>query len=144
MWPLTRVKWLLPTQHWLIPLKFFGTSNCYTHSVAVEWHVQCPLVPGSFWANRVGQDPSDSKSNRLHVHIFRFCFFYSFEVYSIDSSILIGKFLEVSNFNRLFLKLMGWSHRAVPTPSVGISGCNSEKSGGPSSISWHNPQQFHG
>ena len=27
------------------------------------------------------------------------------------------------------------SHRAVPTPSVGISGCNSEKSGGPAFIS---------
>ena len=31
--------------------------------------------------------------------------------------------------------LRGWSHRAVPTPSIGISGCNREKHGGPSSIS---------
>ena len=30
---------------------------------------QCP---GSFWAIIVGQDPSDSKLNRLHVDIFRF------------------------------------------------------------------------
>ena len=53
----------------------------------------------------VCQDPSDSKSNQLHVDIFRFCL-YSFEVlYSIDSSKMISKFPEVSNFNRLFLKL---------------------------------------
>ena len=37
-------------------------------------------LPGSFWALvRVGQDPSDSKSNRFHVDIFRFRF-HSFEV----------------------------------------------------------------
>jgi hypothetical protein len=29
---------------------------------------------GSFWAYIVSQDASDSKSNRLHVDIFRFCF----------------------------------------------------------------------
>ena len=50
----------------------------------------------------VGQDSSYSKSNRLHVDIFRFCF-HSFEVYFIDSSIIIGNSHKVSNFNRLFL-----------------------------------------
>ena len=40
---------------------------------------------GSFWAYIVGQDNSDSKSNRLHVDILRFCS-HSFEVYSIYSS----------------------------------------------------------
>ena len=57
------------------------------------------------WAYRVGQDPSASKSNRLHVHIFRFGCFHSFDVYYVDSSRMIGKSLEVFNFNRLFLKL---------------------------------------
>ena len=47
-------------------------------------------VPGKF-LGIVGQDPSeDSSSNQLHVDIFRFCF-HSFEVYSIDSSKMIGK-----------------------------------------------------
>jgi hypothetical protein len=46
----------------------------------------------------------ESKSSRLHVDIFRFCF-HSFELYAIDSSILIGNSPEISNFNRLFLKL---------------------------------------
>ena len=54
----------------------------------------------------VGQDPSDFKSSRLHVDIFRFAFFYSFEVYSsMDSSKMISNSFEVSNFNQLFLKL---------------------------------------
>ena len=57
----------------------------------------------SFWAYRVGQDPSDSKSNRLHVDIFRFWCFHSFEVCSIDSSKMIGKFPTVLNLNQLFL-----------------------------------------
>jgi len=42
-------------------------------------------VPGKFLGilYMLGQDPSDSKSNRLHVHIiFRF-YFHSFEVSSI-------------------------------------------------------------
>ena len=53
----------------------------------------------------VGQDPSDSKPNRLHVDIFRFCF-HSYEVYSsIDSSTMIVNSLKLSNFNGLFLKL---------------------------------------
>ena len=48
------------------------------------WHIS--RVGGLYI---VGQGPSDSKSNRLHVHIFRCCF-DSFEVYSIDSSKRIG------------------------------------------------------
>ena len=60
-------------------------------------------VPGKFLAI-VGQDPSDSKSSRLHVDIFRFCF-HSCEVCSTDSAEMIDNSPEVSNFNRLCLKL---------------------------------------
>ena len=59
-------------------------------------------MPGKlvFGAYRgVGQDPSeDSKSNRLNVDIFWFCF-HSFEAYPIDSNKMISKFPEVLNFN---------------------------------------------
>ena len=48
----------------------------------------------SFWAYRVCQDPSDSKSNWLHVHIVWFSF-HSFEVDSIDSSKMMGNSPEL-------------------------------------------------
>ena len=54
----------------------------------------------------VGQHPSDSRSSRLHVDIFWFCCFHSFdEVYSsIDSSEMMGiSPAEVSNFNCLVI-----------------------------------------
>ena len=54
----------------------------------------------------VGEDPSDSKSNWLHVDIFRFCSHSFDEVYSsTDSSKMIGNSPEFSNSTRLFLKL---------------------------------------
>ena len=40
----------------------------------------------------------------LHVNIFRLCF-YLLEVYSIDSSTMIGNPTEISNSNRSFLQL---------------------------------------
>ena len=63
----------------------------------------CVTVLGKFLGID-SQDRSDSKSNRLHVDIFQFCF-HSFEVNSLDSSKMISKFLEVLNFNWLFLLL---------------------------------------
>ena len=50
----------------------------------------------------IRQGPSDFKSNRLHVDIFRFRFIH---LRYMDSSKMIGKFPAVSNLNRLFLKL---------------------------------------
>jgi hypothetical protein len=63
-------------------------------------------MPGRFLGiYLVGQDPSDSKSTRLHVSMLWICF-PLFEVYSsIESSKMIGNPFEVSNFDRLFLKL---------------------------------------
>ena len=61
-------------------------------------------VPGKV-LGIVGQDPCDSKPNRLHVDIFRCCL-HSFEVYSsLDSSRMIRYSPKVPNFNRSFLKL---------------------------------------
>ena len=80
--------------HLTVLISSTSKSNLHTYSP----------VPGKF-LGIVGQEPSDSKSSWLHVDIFRFCF-HSFEVYFfIDSSKMIGNFPEVSNFNRLFLKL---------------------------------------
>jgi type III secretory pathway component EscR len=69
--------------------------------VYVSWWL-C-VVPRKF-LGIVGQDSSDSKSSRLHVDNLM-VLLYSFEVHSMDSSITIGTYLEVSNFNRFFLKL---------------------------------------
>ena len=67
----------------------------------------------------VSQDPSDSKSNRLHVDIFRF-FSYSFEVYSIDSSQLVGDSPEslqlqpvISQTKPVHMQLTAGSSQAV-------------------------------
>ena len=73
----------------------------------------CLSVRGKF-LDIVSQDPSDSKSNRLHVDIFWFCF-PSFEVlYFIDSSKMIGNPPEVANFNWLFLKLNWFIYKYPP------------------------------
>ena len=50
----------------------------------------------------IGQDPSVSKCDRLHIDIFRFSF-TDLKVYSVDSSKLIGNFPEVLNLNGLIL-----------------------------------------
>ena len=86
---------------------YYDSLHFYLHNGWVYVNTQIPRLLGAVpkeFLSRVGQDTSDSKSNRLHVDIFRLCF-HSFEVYSIDSSKMIGKFPEVLNFNRLFRKL---------------------------------------
>ena len=68
----------------------------------------------------VGQDPSDSKSSRLHVDIvFRYCFHSLEEVYSsIDSSKMIGNSpLKSPTSTRYFSNSTGSSvtnHRLFP------------------------------
>ena len=63
-------------------------------------------MPGKFWGI-IGQDPSDSNPAGYMLTSFRLKCFHSFEeVYSsIDSSKMIGNSPELSNFDRLFLKL---------------------------------------
>ena len=60
-------------------------------------------MPGKF-LGMVGQDPSDSKFGQLHVDILR-SYFYLFEIYSKNSSKMIGNSPEASNFNQWFFKL---------------------------------------
>ena len=82
----------------------YGTNT--NDELLQDWeeHISIVYTNARKFLGIVGQDPSDSKSNQLHVDIFWFCF-NSFEVYSIDSSKMIGNSLEISNFNLLFLKL---------------------------------------
>jgi hypothetical protein len=71
------------------------------HSIQ-KW-VSLPPVPGKF-LDIVGQDPSNSKSNRLHVDIFRFCFIHLKYIPRIPLKRSVS-FMKPLNFNRLFLKL---------------------------------------
>lgn len=51
-----------------------------------------------------GEDPSPSKSHRLHVEIFFRVFRHSFKVYSLDSSHTMGKcFPKSSTSTNYFL-----------------------------------------
>ena len=52
----------------------------------------------------IGQNPSVSKPNRVTCR-HPLVFLYEFEVYFMYSSETIGSFVEVLNFNRVFLKL---------------------------------------
>ena len=68
---------------------------------AIDFLSVCDQCPGRF-LGIIGQNPSVSKSNQLHVVVFWFSFIY-IEVYSIDSSKMIGTFcFEVlfGTFNR--------------------------------------------
>ena len=81
--------------------QFHGHGSWLVCEVALRVGLDYGSVPGRI---EHGQDPSVSKSNRLHVDIFRF-FFINLRYILINSSKMIGKFPEVLNFNRLFLKL---------------------------------------
>ena len=73
-----------PSNHW----ETFTRIPSITEKDSWRGCLWIGAVPGKF-LGIVGQGPSDSRSNRLHVDIFRFCF-HSFEVYFIDSSRMIG------------------------------------------------------
>ena len=88
------------TQYWVCS-SFFGFSN----ELRDVGH-QCP---GSLWAYQVGQDPSDSKANWLHVDIHLPVLLSFIWGIFIDSSKIIDNFLEVLNFNWLFLNSTGSS-----------------------------------
>ena len=93
----------LPTKKTWVMLHTLSTTLNRPNGVSHNNFVVSTLVPGKF-LGIVSQDPSDSKSNWLHVDIFWFCF-YSFEVYLIDSFRMMSRSLKVSNFNWLLLKV---------------------------------------
>ena len=95
-------------------------NNIHIPYIHVIWWTGA--VPGHF-LGIVRQDPNDSTSDRSHVDIFRFCF-HSFEVYSRDSSKMIGKFPEVLNFNRLFLELNRFTCNQPPVLPGHRTGAN--------------------
>ena len=70
----------------------------YTQSLSISSYLRiCMYISAREVSGHilVHQDPSDSESNRLHVHIFRFWCFHSFAVwYSTDSYKMMGKFLK--------------------------------------------------
>ena len=55
-----------------------------------------------------------------------------------------NNWVDDTKYHKQWYNVRGWSHRPTQTPSVGISGCQNVKNGGPTSISQHNPHQFHG
>jgi len=103
-----------------------STESCPKISpiIGPHTHIFFPgAVPGGKFLGRVGQDPSASKSNQLHVDIFRFGF-HSLEVYSsIDSSEIIGNPPEVSTPTGYFLNSIGSSvtNRRLSLSSAPVS-----------------------
>ena len=77
-----------------LSLKIWDGPYLYLFQSLMQWS-------GRFLGIITGWDPSVCKSNRLPLDILQF----SFIKYPIDSSIMIGNFLAVLKFNRLFLKL---------------------------------------
>ena len=71
----------------------------------------------------IGQNPSVSKSTKLHVDIFRFVFINLRYTFS-KSSRLTGSFYDILNFNWLFLKLNQFicNQRSVSSPRS-LLGC---------------------
>jgi hypothetical protein len=92
---------------------FVGLEN-----ITMEWlrfKLRSRPVPGKC-LGIAGQDPSDSKSNRLHVGIFRLCF-HSCEVYSIVPLKWSGTLLKSQTSTNSFSNSTGSSvTNTFPTP----------------------------
>ena len=73
---------------------------------------QIGVVSGMVFGHNIGQDPSVSNSNRLHVDIFRF-FLISFRYVLWILLVLFGDFREVLNFEWLFFKLNRFIYKAL-------------------------------
>ena len=107
----TQILPLLPLLESLMAVKLVNNDSCFVqfvmiflckHVIFVEL-IQLTIMHGNF-QGIVGQDPSDSKFNWLHVDIFQFRFIH-LRYYSIYSFKMIGHSPKVQNFNWLFLKL---------------------------------------
>ena len=114
--------------------RVFCNHDSFRFKVAYQfnWKVGSSAREGGFWAYSVGQDPSDSKSKRLHVEIFRFCCFHSFEeVYSIDSSKMVGKSPQVlmhfTSSDGYFSNLTQWFGRILGITGWDPSVCRSHR-----------------
>ena len=66
---------------------------------------------------------------------------FHYQKFKVDPYIYIERYRTLTPYGT---NTRGWSHWPIRTPSIDISDCNSVKSGGSTSISQHNPQQFHG
>ena len=123
------IMWNIP--HMYIECDEYSVEYCHPHRTLLWlcimlstfnypeefWELSCS-VPWKF-LGIVGQDPSDSKSSRLHVDSFRFCS-HSFKVYSTDSSKIVGNSPWVSSFNRFICNQLSvlpgrWSCRPIYT-----------------------------
>ena len=110
MWEITEgdtkfcytLKLVLPEEYEVSKCRNLSMQVLFTSSRVSEW--RRPL-PGKF-LGIVGRDLSDSKSSWLHVDIIVFCFIHSNTPrMNIVSFKVTSNYLEVFNFDRLFLKL---------------------------------------
>ena len=103
--------WFLNMVHYhfiLISLRAHQLQNwtSISHATAKFGYLSRQSLENFFWGI-ISRDPSVSKSNQLHVDIFR-VFLYYCEVYSLNSSKMIYKFLEVLKSHRLNPKPNGF------------------------------------
>lgn len=114
----------------------------FIQSVSKMSHVTFGLVRiYKIWCVTLKKNQHLNQQNAKHAHHLRY-----WEL-SNESTILIWKYLLV--FGQVTqikseMQLRGQSHHPLLVPSVSISGCNSVKSGTPTSIPRLDLQQFHG